>query len=89
MTPPPFPGNLTAADFTGQVALADLISAEPGIEARRVDWSEPPPRLRYRMTDADAPSGAAVVYLLGAAGVVLLLAIGWLVGILTTVAVLT
>ncbi len=66
----------------------DLIFAEPGTPARRVDvFAVPPPRL-YRVTDADAPSGAAVVYALGAAGVVLLLTIGWLAGILTTVAVL-
>jgi len=39
------------------------------------------------MNDKDA-SGAAVVYALGAARVVLLLTIGWLAGIVTTVAVL-
>ena len=66
----------------------DLIFAEPGTPARMADvFAVPPPRL-YRVTDADAPSGAAVVYALGAAGVVLLLTIGWVAGILTTVAVL-
>ena len=65
----------------------DLIFAEPGTPARRVDVFAVPPPERYRVTP-ETPSGAAVVYALGAAGVVLLLTIGWVAGILTTVAVL-
>jgi hypothetical protein len=65
----------------------DLLWAEPGTPARMADvFAVPPPRL-YRVTEAQ-PSGAAVVYALGAAGVVLLLMIGWVAGILTSVAVL-
>lgn len=64
------------------------ITPFPDDAARRVDVFVDPPLRLYRMPPTDAPSGAAVVYALGAAGVVLLLAIGWVAGILTTIAVL-
>ena len=66
----------------------DLIFAEPGTPARMAEQIAANPPRRYRVTPTDAPRGAAVVYALGAAGVVLLLMIGWVAGILTSVAVL-
>lgn len=69
-------------------ADTDLLWAAPGTEARRVDmFADTPPR-RYRMTDADAPTGAAVVYLIGAATLVTAIVAGWVLGILSALAVM-
>lgn len=57
-----------------------LLWAAPGEPARTDPFAEPPPR---RMPAADDPSGAAVVYLLGAATLVLAIVSGWVLGILS------
>jgi hypothetical protein len=74
--------------FPGPTDESLLLWAEPGTPARMAEQIAATPPRHYRMTDADAPSGAVVVYALGAASIALLIAIGWVAGILTSVAVL-
>jgi len=67
-----------AADMTGDVAPLDLTMV-----ARGADWTEPPPRLRYHAQPF--PSDPMQVALQTAERVLLVM-VGWVLGLLTALA---